>query len=101
MIARPETDEVYYTPLYYVLAQFSRYLRPDAVRIGMTWSGASPWTPERPEGPMATAFRNPDGRIVVVLLNQSDSDFEYAVSLDGRRIETSIAASAIQTLVQE
>jgi glucosylceramidase len=99
VIARPETDEVYYTPLYYVLAQFSRYIRPGAVRIGLTWSGGSPWTPDSPEGLMATAFRNPDGRIAVALLNQSDSEVEYAVTLGGRRIETSIAASAVQTLI--
>ena len=38
VIARAETDEVYYTPLYYVLAQFSKYIRPDAVRIGFAES---------------------------------------------------------------
>ncbi len=90
VIAEPETGEVYYTPLYYVLAQFSRYIRPDAVRIGIA---------ESPENLMVTAFRNTDGSIVVALLNQSDSEVEYAVILEGRRIETSIASSAVQTLI--
>jgi len=90
VIASPETDEVYYTPLYYVLAHFSRYIRPDAVRIGIT---------ESPESLMVTAFRNVDSSIVVAILNQSDSAIEYAVTLDGRQIETSIAASAVQTLL--
>jgi glucosylceramidase len=90
VIAKPETDEVYYTPLYYVLAHFSRYIRPDAVRIGIT---------ESPESLMVTAFRNVDDGIVVALLNQSESDVEYAVTLDGRQIETSIGASAVQTLI--
>jgi glucosylceramidase len=92
VIARPETDEVYYTPLYYVLAHFSRYIRPGAVRIGSSPEGL-------PEGLMATAFRNLDGRIAVALLNQSDSPVDYAVTLGGRRIETTIAARAVQTLV--
>ena len=48
---------------------------------------------------MVTAFRNVDGGIVVALLNQSESEVEYAVTLDGRQIETSIAASAVQTLI--
>ena len=48
---------------------------------------------------MATAFRNPDGRVVVALLNQSDSEVAYAVTLDGRQIEAEIAASAVQTLI--
>ncbi len=90
VIARPETDEVYYTPLYYVLAQFSRFIRPDAVRIGIT---------ESPDELMVTAFRNVDGGIVVALLNQSDGEIEDAVRLGGRQIETSIAPSAVQTLV--
>ena len=81
---------MYYTPLYYVLAQFSKYIRPDAVRIGVT---------DTPESLMVTAFRNMDGSIVVALLNQSNAAVDYAVTLDGRQIETSIAPSAVQTLV--
>ena len=90
VIASPETDEVYYTPLYYVLAHFSKYIRPEAVRIGIA---------ESPENLMATAFRNADGSIVVALLNQSESEVEYAVTLEGRQVESSIAASAVQTLI--
>jgi glucosylceramidase len=90
VIAKPETDEIYYTPLYYVLAQFSKYIRPDAVRIGIA---------ESPESLMVTAFRNVDGNIVVALLNQSDEVVEYAVTLGGRQIDTSIAPSAVQTLI--
>jgi glucosylceramidase len=35
VIVDPEQDEVYFTPLYYTLAHFSRYIRPGAVRIGL------------------------------------------------------------------
>jgi glucosylceramidase len=90
VIANPETGEVYYTPLYYVLAQFSKYIRPDAVRIGIAKS---------PENLMVTAFRNVDGSIVVALFNQSEEEVEYAVTLDGWQIGSSIAASAVQTLI--
>ncbi len=90
VIAKPETDEVYYTPLYYVLAQFSKYIRPEAVRIGIS---------ESPEDLMVTAFRNVDGRIAVAILNQSDSDVAYAVRLGGGHVETSIAPRAVQTLL--
>jgi glucosylceramidase len=92
VIARPETDEVYYTPLYYVLAQFSRYIRPGAVRIGV--AGA-------PESLMVTALENVDGSIAVAVLNQSDAAVAYAVTLDGRQIETSIPPSAVQTVILE
>jgi glucosylceramidase len=92
VIARTETDEVYYTPLYYVLAHFSKYIRPGAVRIGIA---------ESPESLMVTAFRNLDCRIIVALLNQSESEVEYAVDVDGQQIDTVIAPSAVQTLILE
>jgi glucosylceramidase len=34
VIVDQEQDEVYFTPLYYTLAHFSRFIRPGAVRIG-------------------------------------------------------------------
>ena len=30
VIVDPKTDEVYYTPLYYIMAHFSKYIRPGA-----------------------------------------------------------------------
>ncbi|MBE0640597.1 MAG: glycosyl hydrolase family 30, partial [Bacteroidales bacterium] len=36
VIVDPDKDEVYFTPLYYVMAQFSRFIRPGAVRIGLS-----------------------------------------------------------------
>ncbi|MDX1332168.1 MAG: glycosyl hydrolase family 30, partial [Robiginitalea sp.] len=35
VIVDPEQDEVYFTPLYYTMAHFSRFIRPGAVRIGV------------------------------------------------------------------
>jgi glucosylceramidase len=99
VIAKPETDEVYYTPLYYVLAHFSKYIRPGAVRVGLTGSCLSPEC--LPDELMATAFRNLDGTIVVAILNQSDAPVDYALTLGGRQVEVSIAASAVQTVVVE
>ena len=30
VIVDPEKDEVYYTPLYYIMAHFSKFIRPEA-----------------------------------------------------------------------
>ncbi|MDP2159591.1 MAG: glycosyl hydrolase family 30, partial [Flavobacterium sp.] len=38
VIVDPEKDEVYFTPLYYVMAHFSKFMRPGAVKIGCTIS---------------------------------------------------------------
>jgi glucosylceramidase len=92
VIARPLTDEVYYTPIYYAMRHFSRYMRPGAVRIGID-CGAS--------GLMATAVENPDGSIVVAILNQGDREERFALELDGRFAEIAIPGGALQTIIIE
>ena len=92
VIAKPETDEVYYTPLYYVLAHFSKYIRPNAVRIGV---------PASPDNLMVTAFKNEDGRIAVAVLNQSDTEVPYVIRVGDGEARTTIAPSAVQTLIIE
>ena len=66
----------YRTPEYYLLGQFSRFIRPGAVRIGVDRG--------TPETLTAVAFRNPDGRIVVVLVNQTNAEQPFRLHHDGR-----------------
>ncbi len=90
VIVDPEQDEVYFTPLYYTLSHFSRYIRPGAIRIGIEISD---------ESVQATAARNPDGTVVVVLLNESESAKEINLNLHEGMSSTVLAAQAIQTIV--
>lgn len=90
VIVDPESDQVYFTPLYYTMAHFSRYIRPGAVRIGF----------ENPDTTlMMTAARNPDGSIVVVLLNMNASSKNIKLSMGDRSVDVQISAQAIQTIV--
>jgi len=90
VIVDPDLDEVYFTPLYYTLAHFSKYIRPGAVRIGF----------ENPdESLMMTAARNPDGSIALVILNMNREIKNINLSLDGRSVDVQINAQAIQTIV--
>lgn len=43
VIVDPEADEVYFTPIYYTLAHFSKYIRPGAVRIGLKIRTTHSW----------------------------------------------------------
>ena len=90
VIVDPDSDEVYFTPLYYTLAHFSRYIRPGATRIGFENSDDSL---------MATAVQNPDGSIVVVLLNQDTDAKNTKLTLGEKSAEISMSAQAIQTVV--
>lgn len=90
VLADPETDTVYYTPLHSVMAHFSKHIRPGAVRIGV---------PSVPDGLMAAACLNPDGSVAVAVLNRNKAPAEFQIRFGNRFAPVSIPDQAIQTLV--
>ena len=90
VIVDPEKDEVYFTPMYYTLAHFSKYIRPDAVRIGFKISD---------KDVMMTAAKNPDGTIAIVILNMNEKTKNLEISLGDRSVKFQINAQAIQTVI--
>ncbi|MDB9883013.1 glycosyl hydrolase family 30 [Bacteroidia bacterium] len=85
-----ETDEVYYTPIYYTMAHFSKFIRPGAVRIGLE---------NEDNSLLATAVQNPDGSMAVVVFNEGKTPKNFTLHLSGSRASISIEPQAIQTLV--
>ena len=63
VLVDPRQGTVLYTPLYYLLGHFSRHIRPGAVRLGLA--------DDLPAGVHATAARNPDGSVAVVVFNDN------------------------------
>ncbi len=90
IIVDPETDEVYFTPLYYTMAHFSKYIRPDAVRIGHEHDD---------EELLVTAARNPDGSVAVVVLNQTEKSKKIQISMDRKVASLAIHGKALQTIL--
>ena len=90
VIVNPETDEVYFTPLYYTMSHFSKYIRPEAKVIGLQNSN---------DKLMATAAQNPDGSMVIVLFNEFETPKSISLSFNEKNVEFSIDAKAIQTIV--
>ena len=90
VIVDPEKDEVYFTPLYYTLAHFSRFIRPGAERIGFE---------KEDDELLATAVKNPDGSIAVVLLNMTAYPKQIIFKLGKKKINLSIDSQAIQTVI--
>ena len=90
VIVDPDADEVYFTPIYYVMAHFSKYIRPEAKVIGLEGLDG---------GLMAAAAQNPDGSTVVVLFNETETPKSINLSLNEKNVEFSIDAQAIQTIV--
>jgi glucosylceramidase len=86
----PENDEVYFTPIFYTLTHFSKYIRPGAERIGFTNSD---------EALMVTAAKNPDGSIAVVVFNQGAEAKSFNLSMNESTIDIQISGQAIQTIL--
>ena len=77
---------------YYYIGQFSRWIRPGAVRIG-----CSRYCPELE----VTAFRNPDGTTAAVLLNQSEREIQADITLNAEKgiAELAVEPHTIVTLL--
>ncbi|WP_297703116.1 glycoside hydrolase family 30 protein [uncultured Eudoraea sp.] len=90
VLINPVTDKVIYTPLYYLLSHFSKFIRPSAHRIGLE--------AEEIEGLIYTAAKNPDGSIAVVVFNRNEEVHEISITLESNIYEMQIAPRAIQTV---
>jgi glucosylceramidase len=93
VLINPETDEVTYTPLYYLLSHFSKFIRPGSKRIETMGNKLN--------GIIYTAARNIDDSIVLVIFNGLDEAYEISISIDSESYKSVIAARSLQTLVLE
>ena len=86
-------DDVGYirTPEFFMLGQFSRYIKPGAVRIA---SGAG--TPDRA---MTVAFRNPDDQVVLVAVNASDFNQDITIAYRGWQVTGTVPKKAVGTFL--
>lgn len=83
-----QRQEAVYTGLYYYLAHFSRYVRPGAVRLE---AGGAP-------APLHyVAFRNEDGRKVLVVVNSADAAMRFAIRAGDREAEAELPAKSVAT----
>lgn len=88
VIVNRETKEVSYTGLYYYLAHFSKYVRPGAVRVRTAGSEA---------GLRCIAFKGPEQRMVVQLLNSRAEDAVVRLKRRGRELSLKLPAVSITT----
>ena len=88
--ADTRTGELIYTPSYYYIGHFSKFITPGAKRISTTVSRSHL---------LATSFQNEDGKTATVVMNQSDDDIAYNFIVEDKEVELTIPARAMQTLV--
>ena len=90
--ANTKTGELYYLNSFYYIGHFSKFIRPGAKRIISSSSRGQLLT---------TAFLNTDGKIAVIVMNQSDEKISYRLWLSGQAAETTSLPHSIQTLILE
>jgi glucosylceramidase len=86
------TGELIYLSSFYYIGHFSKFIRPGAKRIASSGSRGQLLT---------TAFLNTDGKIAVVVMNQSNETIPYRLWMAGQAAEITSLPHSIQTLVVE
>ena len=88
------TQNVYYTPVYYVLAQFSRTIRPGdkAVQTDKYLDGLDD------DAIHASATINADKLLTVQLLNTTKQSLVYMLQIGMQYAEVNITANSVQTV---
>ncbi len=90
MHADTRTGELIYTPSYYYIGHFSKFIRPGAKRVSTATSRSHL---------LATTFQNESGNMVTVVMNQSDQEISYKLFVGGEAVGETIPPRAMQTLV--
>ena len=86
------TDSLIYTPSYYYLGHFSKFITPGAKRISTSSSQS------RLE---STSWMNPSGEMITIVLNMSSDKLEYSIYFGDKESKLSINPRAIQTLIYQ
>ena len=90
-----ESGRVYYTPIYYILSQFSRTIRPGDVAVQTDKELAA----LEQDAIHASASMNSEGMLSVQVLNTTRQAIDYALQIGAQHAEVTIAANALQSLL--
>lgn len=90
IIADTRTGEVHYTYEYYYVGHVSKFIKPNAQRIGNSSNRAAL---------ISTTFKNETGELVTVIMNESDNDIDSFLWIQGQAAKLSVPAHSIQTVI--
>lgn len=85
-----KTNELIYTPSYYYIGHFSKFIKPGAKRVSTTTSRSNI---------IATTFQNEDGSMVSVLMNETNQAIDYKYVVDSKEVRLNIPARAMQSIL--
>ena len=89
-----ETGEVYYTPIYHVLSQFSRTIRPGdkALQVDMAVDGLSS------DALYASAAISKNNMVSTQLLNTTKAPISFSLQIGTQFVDVLMPANSVQTI---
>jgi glucosylceramidase len=87
-VVNQQTKEITYTPYYFMFEHFSSFVRPGAQRLHVTASG---------EGTLGEAFVNPDGQVVFVASNRTETEATIWLKINGQMFQAALPARSFNT----
>ncbi len=88
--ANLKTGDLIFTPSYYYIGHFSKFIRLGAKRVISASSRSAL---------LSTSFLNADGKLVVIVMNQGNQKVLYNLCIGTKAAAVTILPHAIQTLV--
>ncbi|WP_439131280.1 glycoside hydrolase family 30 protein [Polaribacter sp.] len=88
--ANTVTNELIYTPTYYYIGHFSKFVQPGAKRVSTTTSRSTL---------DSTTFLNNNGKLITVVMNKTDKKISYKLAIHKVETTIEILPHAIQTLI--
>lgn len=82
-------NKVSRNPAYYIIAHASKFVRPGSVRIASSLI----------EGLPNVAFQTPEGKTVLIVLNESELSQSFNLNYQGKMLASSLDAGAVATYV--
>jgi glucosylceramidase len=82
-------NKVSHNPAYYILAHASKFVRPGSVRIDSSYPAALP----------NVAFKTPEGKTVLIVLNNGPAPRAFDIRYQGRQAASSINGGAVATYI--
>ena len=79
-----------YTPSYYYIGHFSKFIRPNAKRVSTACSRSAL---------LSASFLNEDGKMATIVMNHTGNPVTYKLYVNAQAVEETILPHAMQTLV--
>lgn len=84
-----DREQITRNPAYYILAHAAKFVRPGSLRIASNMVDRLP----------NVAFLTPEGKIVLIVLNDQEIKREFSIGYAGKKLQVSLEKGAVATLV--